>query len=142
MKKIEFSKIITLLSMVQFYVVLIASYTYKVDSYVDVGFIATAITVSGGMCATCISYMLKKSQSENLIKIRMGMYEDVKEIELEYNRQMLKYQQKYHMTDEDIYNLKENSNLDDFSAEVISETNSEMVERTVDANSDIQTDTY
>lgn len=141
-RKIEFSKIITIISIVLFGIVLYKSFTCNATDYMDTAFIVTAITVTGGICGTCIVWMLKKSQSENVIKIRMGMYEDVKRVQLDFNEQMLILQNKYNVSDEDLQNILGHGDIDDFADEVLQETNSEMLEYGNDANSIIESQNY
>lgn len=141
-RKIEFSKLITICSILLFCIVLYKSFQYDFTSYMDTTFLVTAITVTGGICGTCIIWMLKKSQSENIIKIRMGMYKDVKEIELDFNEKMFELKKKYELTDSDVYDIQNKGNIDDFSNEVLSETNSEMIERTSEADANIEMQNY
>lgn len=141
-KKFEFSKFITIISIILFCIVLYNSFHYNFDTYIDTAFIVTAITVTGGICGTCIIWMLKKSQSENLIKIRMGMYKDVKEIQIDFNEKMFKLKKKYQISDEDYYDVQNLGDIDEFADGILSETNSEIVERTNDANSDTDIQTY
>lgn len=141
-KKLEFSKLITIISIVLFCIVLYSSFHYNFDTYMDTAFLVTAITVTGGICGTCIVWMLKKSQSENLIKIRMGMYKDVKDIQLDFNEKMFELQKKYNVSEEDLYKTSESGNIDEFANDILSETNSEIVERTYDANSNIEIQNY
>lgn len=141
-KKLEFSKLITVISIILFCKVLNYSFKYSFSTYMDTAFIVTAITVTGGICGTCIVWMLKKSQSENLIKIRMGMYEDVKRIQLDFNEKMFELQKKYEASDGDIYKVQESGTIDEFANEILSETNSEMVTRSDEANSDIEMQSF
>lgn len=141
-RKIEFSKLITICSILLFCIVLYKSFQYDFTSYMDTTFLVTAITVTGGICGTCIIWMLKKSQSENIIKIRMGMYKDVKEIELDFNEKMFELKKKYELTDDDMCDIQNHGNIDDFASEVLSEADSELVERTSDANSNIELQSY
>lgn len=141
-RKIEFSKIITILSIVLFGIVLYKSFTFSATDYMDTAFIVTAITVTGGICGTCIVWMLKKSQSENVIKIRMGMYEDIKRVELDFNEQMLMLKKKYNVTEEDLSDVLNDGNIDDFVNEILQETNSKMIEYDNDANSIIESQNY
>lgn len=141
-KKFEFSKIITVISIALFCFILYKSFTYNFDNYKDTTFIITAITVTGGICGTCIVWMLKKSQSENIIKIRMGMYENVKNVQLDFNEKMIKLQKKYNVSDEDLHNILDSGNIDEFAEDVLQETNSEMIERSNDANSIIENQNY
>lgn len=141
-KKIEFSKIITILSIVLFSIVLYKSFTFSATDYMDTAFIVTAITVTGGICGTCIVWMLKKSQSENVIKIRMGMYENVKKVQLDYNEQMLVLRNKYSVSDNDLNDILDTGDIDEFADGVLQETNSEMLEYGNDANSIIESQNY
>ena len=137
-KKIEFSKIITIISIVLFSIVLYKGFTLNPTDYMDTAFIATAITVTGGICGTCIVWMLKKSQSENVVKIRMGMYKDVKDVQLDVNEKMLMLKRKYNATDEDLSDVLDDGNIDEFVDEILQETISEMVGYSSDANSIIE----
>lgn len=141
-KKLEFSKLITITSIILFCIVLYSSFHYNFDTYMDTAFMVTAITVTGGICGTCIVWMLKKSQSENLIKIRMGMYKDVKDIQLDFNEKMFELKKKYQLSDEDYHDVQDLGNIDEFADDILSEANSEIVERTNEANSDTNIQTY
>lgn len=118
-KKFEFSKFITLISILLFIVALFSSITYLFvsdGSVIDSCISATAMTVTGGMVTLIIKYYMSKAKVENIYKIQKGMYDDLIENRLYYNEEMLKMHQTYKNTEVSTENY--NSEIEELLSEM------------------------
>ena len=140
--KIQFSKLIVLITCVIFIVCLYNGLTINVEGYTDLTVIATTITVSGGMFGSAIIYYLKKSQSENNVKLKIELYKVASEERLKYNEQMMILKQKYTLSDEDVMTIEDNSPMDDFESEALSSIQEVINMSEGDADSPIELQTY
>lgn len=120
--KVQYSKILPVICFIVFISCIAKVFMTDMSSVMDVSVYATLITVTGGMTATCINCYLKKAGSENAFKLRMGLYEESVKQRLFFNEEMLKMKIKYNATDEDIAELDENGEIDEFMSEALSST--------------------
>lgn len=137
-KRFQFSKIIIVIMLIIFVYTLyqVLHFQFNTDSYVDTAVFCTALTVVGGILGTSLIQYYKKSSTENLPKIQTSLYQDTMNIRLEYNRKMMEYKQKFNMTDDDIYEIENQSQIDEISDNVLSNAVSELDSRVVDAHTD------
>lgn len=139
--KFQFSKLLPIVTCIIFIVCLYQGFTIDLETYVDLTVITTSITVSGGMFGSSIIYYLKKSQSENNVKLKMELYRVASEERLKYNEQMMILKQKYTLTEEEITNIECESPMDDFESGALSaiENTINMAESEAESFVEIQT---
>jgi hypothetical protein len=140
--KFQFSKLIVLITCVIFVVCLYNGLTIDVNGYTDLTVIATTITVSGGMFGSAIIWYLKKSQSENNVKLKIELYRVASEERLKYNEQMMILKQKYTLTDEDLMAIEDDSPMDNFETSALSAIEEVINMSEGDADSPIELQTY
>lgn len=110
--KIQFSKILTILSFMMFVWTLYCGFSASFNQLYDISVYVTAITVSGGIFGVCLKSYMSKSKAENIYKVQKTMYEDIMDIKLYYNEEMMKLIQKYNLNQEDI-NMADNTSYID-----------------------------
>ena len=92
--KIQFSKLLTIGSLLLFVWTLLKGLYIDYTSVYDTTVYVTAITISGGIFGVCLKAYMSKFQKT--------MYEDIMDIKLKYNQQMMKLIQEYQITQDEI----------------------------------------
>lgn len=100
--KIQFSKLLTIGSLLLFIWTLLKGLYIDYTSVYDTTVYVTAITISGGIYGVCLKAYMSKSKAENIYKVQKTMYEDIMDIKLKYNQQMMKLIQEYQITQDEI----------------------------------------
>ena len=100
--KIQFSKLLTIGSLLLFVWTLLKGLYIDYISVYDTTVYVTAITISGGIFGVCLKAYMSKSKAENIYKVQKTMYEDIMDIKLKYNQQMMKLIQEYQITQDEI----------------------------------------
>lgn len=138
-KQFQFSKLIIVIMLIIFVYTLyqVLHFQFNTDSYVDTAAFCTIFTVVGGVFGTALIQYFKKSATENIPKIQTSLYKETTDIRLEYNKQMMELKHKYNMTDDDIYEIENQSQIDEISDNVLSNAVSELDARSSDAHTDV-----
>ena len=142
MKKIQYSKLLPIITVVIFVVCLYKGYTADFSTMLDVSFYVTAITLSGGVFGTCLVGYLKKSQSENAVKLKTELYKVASQERLHYNEQMMILKNKYMLSDEELSDIEADSPMDDFATNALSDVETFIDETQADADESIELQTY
>ena len=100
--KIQFSKLLTIGSLLLFVWTLFKGLYIDYTSVYDTTVYVTAITISGGIFGVCLKSYMSKSKAENIYKVQKTMYEDIMGIKLRYNEQMMKLIKEYQVTQDEI----------------------------------------
>lgn len=122
-EKFQFSKIIVIVSCVIFMACLYKGFTTDFTTITDVSFYVTSVTISGGVFSSTIIWYLKKSQSENNVKLKIEMYKVSSKERLKYNEEMMILKKKYEISDEQLMELENNSPMVDFEQDALSSIN-------------------
>ena len=140
-KKFQFSKLIVVITCAIFIVCLYNGLTINLEDYTDLTVVATSITVSSGLCGSSIIWYLKKSQSENNVKLKIELYKVASQERLNYNKQMIILKQKYMLSEEDIMEIENDSPMTDFESEALSSISGiiSMSESEAESSTEIQT---
>lgn len=138
-KHFQFSKIIIIIMLVIFVYTLyrVLNFQSNTESYVDTAVFCTCLTVVGGILGTALIQYFKKSATENIPKIQTTLYKDTMNIRLEYNKKMMQYQKEFQMTDDEIYEIENQSQMDEISDSVLNQAVSELDSRSSDAHTDV-----
>lgn len=138
-KHFQFSKLIIVIMLVIFVYTLhqVLHFQFNTESYIDTAVYCTCLTVVGGILGTALIQYFKKSATENIPKIQTSLYKDTMDIRLEYNKKMMELKQKYNMTDDDIYDIENQSQMDEISDSVLNQAVSELDSRSSDAHTDV-----
>ena len=87
---------------------------------IDVSFYVTAITISGSVLLTTIVWYLKKSQSENNVKLKIELYKIASRERVKYNAKMMLLKKNLKVSDEDIMEIENGSPMEGFENEALS----------------------
>ena len=137
-KKIQYSKIITLLTFILFCGCIIKCFTIDISSAYDLSIYAAIVTSSGTLCLTSVVWYLKNSQAEKVARIKSETYKIISEERYKYNERMLKLKSEFKYTDEDISDVDNNSPLDELEHEALYSMNSSVDNAMEEAVSSIE----
>lgn len=137
-KKIQYSKIITLLTFILFCGCIIKCFTVDISSAYDLSIYAAIVTSSGTLCLTSVVWYLKNSQAEKVARIKSETYKIISEERFKYNEKMLKLKSKYRYTDEEIFEVENNSPLDELEQDALYSMNSSVDNAMEEAVSSIE----
>lgn len=119
--KIQFSKLLTLGSLLLFIWTLFQGFTTDFTQVYDTTVYVTAITISGSIFGVCLKSYMSKSKAENIYKIQKTIYEEIMNIKLQYNEAMMKLVQKYQITQNDIDMVDIDSPINDGVNDILSD---------------------
>ena len=141
-KKIQYSKLLPIITVVIFVVCLYKGYTADFSTMLDVSFYVTAITLSGGVFGTCLVGDLKKSQAENAVKLKTELYRVASDERYKYNEKMVILKSKYMLSDEELAEIESDSPMADFETNALSDVENFINDTQADADSSIELQTY
>ena len=125
-KKLQYSKIITLLTFIVFCGCVVKCFLVDISSAYDLTVYAAIVTTSGMLCATSFVWYLKNSQAEKVAKIKADTYRIISEERFKYNEKMLKLRAEYDYLEEDVLDIEEDSPLDELEQEAMDSLNSSV----------------
>lgn len=134
-KKIQYSKIITLLTFILFLVCIAKCLFSDISNVYDISLYATVITTSGALCSTSVVWYLKNSQAEKVARIKADTYRIISEERYKYNEKMLELKSQYKYAEEDIFEIENDSPLDELEQEAMNSMNSSVDNAMEDATS-------
>ena len=138
MKKVQYSKIITLLTFILFCGSIIKCFSVDISTGYDLTLYATIVTTSGAICLTTIVWYLKNSQAEKVARIKANTYKIISDERFKYNKKMLKLKSEYRYTEEEIFEIENNSPLDELEQDALDSMNSSIDEAMEEAVSSIE----
>ena len=141
-KKLQYSKLLPIVTFVIFVVCLYKGYTADFSTMLDTSFYVTAITLSGGIFGSSIVWYMKKSQSENTVKLKTELYKVASQERLHYNEQMIIMKNKYMLSDEEMMEIENDSPMDDFETNALSDIEATINDAQSDADSSVELQTY
>lgn len=139
--KIQYSKIITLLTFVLFCGCVIRCFSIDISSIYDLSLYATIVTTSGALCLTSVVWYLKNSQAEKVARIKAATYKIISKERFEYNKKMLELRAMYKHTEEDVFDIENNSPLDELMEDALNSMNCSIDSAMEEAVSSIEVQT-
>ena len=125
-KKIQYSKIITLLTFILFLGCIIKCFLVDISSTYDLSLYIAIITSTGTVCLTTAVWYLKNSQAEKVARIKADTYRIISEERFKYNKRMLELKSKYKYTEEEIFEIENDSPLDELEQAALDSMNSSI----------------
>ena len=125
-KKIQYSKIITLLTIMLFCGCIIKCFSMDFSDMYDLSMYAAIITTSGAVCLTCVVWYLKNSQAEKVARIKSETYKVISEERYKYNEEMLALKSKYGYTEEEIFEIEDGSPMDELEQDALNSLNTSV----------------
>ena len=141
MKKIQYSKIITSLTFILFCGSIIKCFSVDISTIYDVSLYAGIVTATGAICLTSVVWYLKNSQAEKVARIKADTYRIISEERYNYNKKMLELKAKYNYSEEDIFEIENNSPLDELELDALDSLNSSIDNAMEEAVSSIEAQT-
>lgn len=124
--KIQYSKIITLLTFVLFLGCVAKCFSIDVSNIYDLSIYTAIITSSGALCLTSVVWYLKNSQAEKVARIKADTYRIISEERFKYNKRMLELKSKYRYTEEEIFEIENDSPLDELEQDALDSMNTSI----------------
>ena len=137
-KKFQYSKILPLITFVLFCGCVIKCFSIDISSIYDLSVYTAIITSSGALCLTAIVWYLKNSQAEKVARIKSETYKIISEERYNYNEKMLALKSKYQYTEEDIFDIENNSPLDELEQDALDSMNASIDNAMEEAVSSIE----
>ena len=109
-----------------------------VSNIYDLSMYIAIITSSGTVCLTASVWYLKNSQAEKVARIKSETYKVISEERFKYNARMLALQNKYKFTEEEIWQIENNSPLDELEQDALNSLNSSVDNAMEEAVSSIE----
>lgn len=122
-KKIQYSKIITLLTFLLFFWCVKKCFHADISTIYDLSLYVAIVTSSGALCLTSVVWYLKNSQAEKVARIKADTYKVISEERYKYNEKMLKLKSKYNYTEEEIFDIENDSPLDELEQDALNSMN-------------------
>ena len=140
--KIQYSKTLPLITGIIFIFCLYKGFAVNVANYTDLTIHVTSITTSAGLFGSAIIWSMKKSQSENNVKLRIEMYRVASKERFNYNKKMILLQQKYKISDEELCEIEDDSPMDEFEDSALSSIESSINDSQSESDSTIELQDY
>ena len=102
---------------------------------------ATIVTTSGALCLTSVVWYLKNSQAEKVARIKAATYKIISKERFEYNKKMLELRAMYKHTEEDVFDIENNSPLDELMEDALNSMNCSIDSAMEEAVSSIEVQT-
>ena len=125
-KKIQYSKIITLLTFILFCGCVVKCFLIDISTVYDLTLYVAIVTTSGTLCLTSVVWYLKNSQAEKVARIKACTYKVISRERFEYNKKMLELRSKYGYADEDIFDIENDSPLDELENDALNSMNASI----------------
>ena len=138
-KKLRTSKIIIFLFIVFFIYVIYKGVNYDFSSvtYMDSAIFCACIVAVSGILGAIVTKYLNNSNSENIPRIQLELFKKSMNIRLQYNEKMLKLQNKYGVTSEEVHEIENDSHMDDVSESILNQAISELDTRAMESHENI-----
>lgn len=143
-KKPRTSKIIMWLFIALFFYVIYqgVQFDFSRTSYTDTAVFCACITAVAGIVGAIVTKYYNNSNAENIPRIQMNLYRESMRIRLDYNEKMMKLKQQYSMTDSDVYDIENQSNMDEVSDNILNTAISELDNKAAQSHEDVQMNSY
>lgn len=127
-KKFRTSKIIMWLFIFLFIYVVYKGVNYDFSSitYMDTAIFCTCTASVSGILGAIVTKYLNNSNAENIPKIQLELYKKSMKIRLNYNIEMMELKNKYKISQEEIYEIENESHMDDISESILNQAISEL----------------
>lgn len=125
-KHFQYSKILPLITFMLFCGCIVKCFSLDISNVYDLSVYATIVTSSGALCMTSIVWYLKNSQAEKVARIKSETYKVISEERFEYNKKMLELKSQYNYTEEDIWDIENNSPLDELEQDALNSLNASI----------------
>ncbi len=134
----QYSKILPLITFILFCGCIIKCFLIDISNAYDLSLYVAIITSSGTVCLTSVVWYLKNSQAEKVARIKAETYKIISEERFNYNARMLKLKSKHKFAEEEIWDIENNSPLDELEQSALDSLNSSIDIAMEEATSSIE----
>lgn len=113
------------------------NYDFSSVTYMDSAIFCACIVAVSGILGAIVTKYLNNSNSENIPRIQLELFKKSMNIRLQYNEKMLKLQNKYGVTSEEVHEIENNSHMDDVSESILNQAISELDTRAMESHENI-----
>ena len=113
------------------------NYDFSSVTYMDSAIFCACIVAVSGILGAIVTKYLNNSNSENIPRIQLELFKKSMNIRLQYNEKMLKLQNKYGVTSEDVHEIENDSHMDDVSESILNQAISELDTRAMESHENI-----
>lgn len=113
------------------------NYDFSSVTYMDSAIFCACIVAVSGILGAIVTKYLNNSNSENIPRIQLELFKKSMNIRLQYNEKMLKLQNKYGVTSEDVREIENDSHMDDVSESILNQAISELDTRAMESHENI-----
>lgn len=143
-KKFRTSKIIMWVFIVLFIYVVYkgVNYDFSQVSYMDTAIFCACVVAVSGILGAIITKYLNNSNSENIPRIQMNLYKESMKIRLQYNEDMMELRKKYNASPDDIYEIENESHMDEVSDNILNQSISELDTKSYESHENVEIQSY
>lgn len=134
----QYSKILPLITFILFCGCIIKCFLIDISNAYDLSLYVAIITSSGTVCLTSVVWYLKNSQAEKVARIKAETYKIISEERFNYNARMLELKSKHKFAEEEIWDIENNSPLDELEQSALDSLNSSIDIAMEEATSSIE----
>lgn len=117
-------------------------FDFSRSSYTDTAVFCACITAVAGIVGAIVTKYYNNSNAENIPKIQMNLYRESMRIRLDYNEKMMKLKKQYQMSDGDVYDIENQSQLDEISDNILNTAVSELDNKAAQSHEDVNVQGY
>lgn len=138
-KKFRTSKIIMWLFIVLFIYVIYKGVNYDFSSltYMDSAIFCACVVAVSGILGAIVTKYLNNSNSENVPRIQLNLYKESLNLRLRYNEKMMKLRNKYKITQDEVYEIENESHIDEVSDNILNNAISELDAKATESHEDV-----
>lgn len=125
-KKFQYSKILPLITFVLLCVCVAKCFSVDISNAYDLSLHVGIVTAVAALCLTTNVWYMKNSQAEKVARIKSDTYKVISEERFKYNARMLKLKAQYKYTEEEIWEIENNSPMDELEQDALNSLNSSV----------------
>lgn len=139
-KKIRTSKVIMWLFIFLFIYVIYKGVNYNFSSvtFMDTAIFCGCTASVSGILGAIITKYYNNSNAENLPKIQLSLYKKSMMIRLQYNEKMMELQNKYKISSDEIYQIENESHMDEITNNILNNTISELDAKVSESHENVE----
>lgn len=125
-KKFQYSKILPLITFVLLCVCVAKCFSLDISNVYDLSLYVGIVTAVAALCLTTNVWYMKNSQAEKVARIKSETYKVISEERFKYNARMLKLKAKYKYTEEEVWEIENDSPMDELEQDALNSLNSSV----------------
>lgn len=142
--KLRTSKLIMWIFIVLFVYVIYKGVNYDFSSvtYMDSAIFCGCIVAVSGILGAIVTKYLNNSNSENIPRIQLDLYEKSMNLRLQYNEKMMGLRNQYKISQEEVYEIESESHMDEVSESILNQAISELDTKSSESHESVGIQNY